>query len=689
MTPLPATVTLAVDTANLKTSLAIAGPGPSQIAISGGNTGTSGFMPIKISSSIPAASLISLSGLTVENGYYTSNGAGFSDNAATAGVSFNNVAFTGNLGKSNGATIYFGASSVGPITINNSSFTGNMMTTSTSGIGGVLYNAGEGSLTVTNSYFASNSSTGGGGAIGTAAAPAGFTNPTTLENDTFYLNSSTGSGGGGALLLNNTGATTILNCTVVDNTATGNGGGVDLGANVGASATNPLTIENTVIEGNATTTSGDVVNLSYTSANTNVSILSDLYDSGSTGTYTFAQLDLGAAGNYGGPTLILPILPGSPLIGGASPQYLNAATSTDQRGFPRPASSGGPVDYGAEQSNLALTFVVEPPSTTAVNAVISPSPTVEVAETGYGLSGVGVTITLNPGMLSGTTSGTTNGSGEIVFNALTPTTAESSTVLNASTGTSPNVAGNSTSFSVTAGATQLGFAAGTPPASIASGGNAGTVTVDVEDSNGNTLSSQNSTSVTLTVSGPGGYMASYGPVTSTNGVASFNLSGAALTTDGAYTYTASATGLTSATATVNVVQATTSEGVSSAQAGASLTVAEGSTLPLTILFTYPGQVPVPTPTGAITITVDGSTASLSGRTCVFKNTNTAVAAHTNCSVTYTAPMTAGNHMLMFSQAADSNYAASSGSATITVTGNNSLRPILGKGNLTETSLTKR
>ena len=136
-------------------------------------------------------------------------------------------------------------------------------------------------------------------------------------------------------------------------------------------------------------------------------------------------------------------------------------------------------------------------------------------------------------------------------------------------------------------------------------------------------------------------------------------------TTSAISSTSGGTGIP-ASATLNVVKATISSAVDSSQAGESLSVTGSSTLPLTILFSYPGQVPVPAPTGAISISVDGSTASLAGLSCVFKNSNTAVAPHTNCSVTYTAPLSAGTHMLFYSQAGDANYAATSGSATITV-----------------------
>jgi len=58
--------------------------------------------------------------------------------------------------------------------------------------------------------------------------------------------------------------------------------------------------------------------------------------------------------------------------------------------------------------------------------------------------------------------------------------------------------------------------------------------------------------ITLTVTGPNSYSASY-TATASGGIATFDLSSHALTTAGSYTYTASFTGLTSAAATETVV----------------------------------------------------------------------------------------------------------------------------------------
>src|SRR5262249_32483418 len=78
---------------------------------------------------------------------------------------------------------------------------------------------------------------------------------------------------------------------------------------------------------------------------------------------------LGPLGNYGGPTLTLPLLPGSPAIGGGAARPRPPAT--DQRGRPRPTS--GPVDIGAFQSQgFTLTPVNgSTPQSALVNAAFA------------------------------------------------------------------------------------------------------------------------------------------------------------------------------------------------------------------------------------------------------------------------------------------------------------------------------
>jgi large repetitive protein len=92
---------------------------------------------------------------------------------------------------------------------------------------------------------------------------------------------------------------------------------------------------------------------------------------------------------------------------------------------------------------------------------------------------------------------------------------------------------------------------------VTAGGNAGSaITVLEEDSSGATVTSQTDV-ITLIATGPNGYQQTY-MATAVAGVATFNLSGAALNSSGVYTYTASAGSPTNAVATENVSAASAS-----------------------------------------------------------------------------------------------------------------------------------
>ena len=95
--------------------------------------------------------------------------------------------------------------------------------------------------------------------------------------------------------------------------------------------------------------------------------------------------------------------------------------------------------------------------------------------------------------------------------------------------------------------TQLAFAT-TPPANVFAGGDAGGGITVVEEVTGGTINLTGADPITLTVTGPGGYSATYAAQASA-GIATFDLSGAPLPTAGSYTYTASSGALTPATTT--------------------------------------------------------------------------------------------------------------------------------------------
>jgi hypothetical protein len=182
---------------------------------------------------------------------------------------------------------------------------------------------------------------------------------------------------------------------------------------------------------------------------------------------------------------------------------------------------------------------------------------------------------------------------------------------------------------------QLAFVTAPAP-SIASGGNAGSnVTVQEDDSNGNPVLATDT--ITISVTGPGGYSQSYTAAAS-SGVATFNLTSAALTLAGNYTYTASVatnTGIRPAIASVTVTGGTTK--VSAAAGGGQTAVIhQPFAIPLQVLVTDGGNNPLSGKTVTYTVPATGASAGLSSTSAITGSDGTA-------SVTATANGSAGSY----------------------------------------------
>jgi hypothetical protein len=192
------------------------------------------------------------------------------------------------------------------------------------GSGGAIQNLG--TLTLTCCTFAGNGA-GYAGAIRNEAA-------STLQNCTFQGNTVSGNGGA---IDNVYGATmNLLHCTFSDNSASGNGAGIE-------NYLSTLDFTNCII---AINTGQDIYNWSGSTVTAGGSnIVQSLVNSGGTvnGSTTLLSANplLASPGNYGGPTLTMPPLPGSPAVDSA----VASALTTDQRGFPRPV--GLAPDIGA------------------------------------------------------------------------------------------------------------------------------------------------------------------------------------------------------------------------------------------------------------------------------------------------------------------------------------------------------
>ena len=185
-------------------------------------------------------------------------------------------------------------------------------------------------------------------------------------------------------------------------------------------------------------------------------------------------------------------------------------------------------------------------------------------------------------------------------------------------------------------AAQLAFVAAPAP-SVTSGGNAGSyVTVEEDDSGGNPVLA--SDTVTITVTGPGGYDHSYTAAAS-NGVATFDLASDALTVLGNYNYTATVASNTGIRRTVAAVTVTGGATISAAAGGGqSAVINERFAIPLQLLVTDGGNHPLSGTVVTYTAPATGASAGLSTATAITGSNGTA-------SVTATANGRAGSYVV--------------------------------------------
>jgi hypothetical protein len=252
------------------------------------------------------------------------------------------------------------------------------------GSGGGIANGG--ALRVSNSTIS-----GGTAATGGGIANAGNL---TLSGVTISGNTAASSGGG----IDNSGVLTITNSTISANTASQGGGIFIDGGGL-------LNLANSIVSGN--------------SASTNPDVSGGINDNGGN-LVGVAGLNLASLAANGGPTQTMLPMPTSQAICAAIPA--NAATlNTDQRGYPRSVVYGGNtcVDAGAVQTNYALAFTIQPPSSAIIGQPLSPAPVVQLTESGSVAAGASssISITDSAGVLGGTTS-TNLSSGSATFSNL-------------------------------------------------------------------------------------------------------------------------------------------------------------------------------------------------------------------------------------------------------------------------------
>ena len=546
----------------------------------------------------PGANLLSISGGGASQ--ILSVGSGVT--AAVSGLTFTNA--TGGASALGGAI-----ANSGNLSITNSSISGNTITSIGSGAG--VYNSG--TLNVSGSNISGNTSPNGGFGAGIYNAGTGTA---TIVNSTVSGNTTVGGGGSG--IYNDVQAVLgVVNSTVSGNTETGGGEGGGI-----YSKSNTLTLENSVVAGNSAT--GSYADLDtpngFTPDGSNLAGI----DPGTTSTIT---ADLAPLSNYGGTTASMIPLPGSPAICSGVVANIPSGVTADQRGTPRTTTyaASACVDAGAVQTNYSLLFGQQP-TDVSVGGNITPAPTVQLNESGAifpaASSSIGLTLTGN-GTLTGGSATTT--SGTATYGAVSISAVGSGDTLKASltldSANSMTISTTSNTFNVIGGTSQLAF--GTPPAAnVTNGGNAGSAITVQEENASSTVVTTATDTITLTVTGPNSYAQSY-TATAVNGIAAFNLGGAALTTNGQYLYIASSGSLTQTTASETVGQAAANTISILSGSGQSAAIGTSFAQPLVVKVLDSSNNPVSGATVTFAAPVSGASASLSALSALTGSNGTA------------------------------------------------------------------
>jgi subtilase family serine protease len=376
---------------------------------------------LSISQNVAITGITSGTGATLTNLVTVSAGNAstvFTVAGGVNGASLNSLNITGGKSTGHGG----GITNNGTLAITSSTISGNAASSTTSGIataGGGIYNTG--TLTVTDSTISGNTLN----AVGATAKGGGIYNSGSLSlyNTTVADNTITSGGNGLGGGIYTTGSANdvllLLNCTVTANTADGQGGGVY--------SLQTVTVANSIVSGNVPSGS-DVVNNGGTETNSGGNLIG------------VTDLGLTPLGTFGGPTQTYLPLPGSAAICAGTAANANSLT-TDQRGFPRTVTYSGTacVDSGAVQTNYALAFTTEPPSSVIADIVISPAPVVRLTENGTpAVATNSVSMTDTASLLSGTTSAALS-SGSATFSSLTLTGASASDKLKATLPLNPSL----------------------------------------------------------------------------------------------------------------------------------------------------------------------------------------------------------------------------------------------------------
>ena len=368
-------------------NVTIVGAGSDSTIIDAGGAGGAtccGSYPSARGMVIPLGSVVTLSGVTIQNGLssggYSFFGGAAINNQGTLNITdctltanngipggggiwndgtlvADNVLFTANTG-STGAGLY--NSSYGKAEISNSTFDLNVAGTG----GGAIDNTG--SLKILSSTISNNVSGGNGGAISNDYATVALTNVTIVNNQ---------GSSGGAIWNYQSGIMTVNNSTIVQNRATNSTGGV---ANA-----NSFTVSNSIIGGNyetweptvPTDCSGPITSQGH---NLISSITGTCRVTGATSSdiYNVAP-GVAALAPNGGSTQTAALTSTSPELDRGDPSTPGtggtSCAAADQRGFLRPQN--GLCDIGAFERSSSLSVTTITPhhagNTSPAEAVLS------------------------------------------------------------------------------------------------------------------------------------------------------------------------------------------------------------------------------------------------------------------------------------------------------------------------------
>jgi hypothetical protein len=264
-------------------------------------------------------------------------------------ISQNTQVTLSNITIRNGLAWYGGGiSNLGTLTISNSTVSGNLAFTRSSGFGGGIVNWGPGTMTINNSTVSGNTASGGSeGSAGSGAGIFNYGGTLTVNNSTISGNSVHShfaiSRGGG---ISNSGILRINNSTISGNSTDILGKGAGIWNNSSAVLQNSI-VANNLRGGNC------YGGLTYSNG----------YNLSSDGTCNFSSRGdlnnhdplLGPLQNNGGPTETMALLPGSLAIDAGNPagctDGLGHLLKTDQRGMPRPDKEDSVgCDMGAYES---------------------------------------------------------------------------------------------------------------------------------------------------------------------------------------------------------------------------------------------------------------------------------------------------------------------------------------------------